>query len=95
MDEKIEDYHEVDSKTLASFIVAYRYLNINKDRAKKCMQVLLYREESGDDFNYEEYISEQIKSMPDLSQLKNSRKNSNNIVNILNSNILGNSTLDE
>ncbi len=78
MDNELEDFNKIDSKTLAATIVAYRYLGLNKDRAKKSMQELLLRENKGDSFNYEKYIQDQIKELPDLSELKNKRKSSSN-----------------
>lgn len=55
----------VCSTVLASHVVGYRLIGINKTFAMICMAELCRRREIlGDDFNYESFISEKMKDMP-------------------------------
>ena len=52
------------SEILALHVVFYRTFGINKDKAISSMKELCKRREEGDEFDFEEYISEKIKSLP-------------------------------
>lgn len=52
------------SKELAARVVAYRLLKINKNLAIKCMEELSFREKSGDNFNYHQYIKNELEKSP-------------------------------
>jgi len=60
-----------DSKSLAANVVMYRLFGIDKKFSVLCMQELAYRREfEGDNFKYEDFISEEIKKVnlkPDIS----------------------------
>jgi hypothetical protein len=52
------------SKTLAAIVVAYRSLGLQKDLARKAMEELHRRKESGDIFDFESYIQEKVSEVP-------------------------------
>ncbi len=54
------------SEKLCELIVAYRYLNANKDLAIASMHELSRRRSEGDSFNYESYIENALNSLPKL-----------------------------
>ncbi len=75
-----EQIKEAKSKILAGYIVAYRLFGLNKVLAEKCMIELMIRKESGDNFEFEKYIEENVsetqikyklKSGIDLTSLQN------------------------
>lgn len=62
------------SKNLAGYVVAYRLLNIHKELSILCMEELMIRRSNGDDFNFEEYIENELKDAPkpnDLTSIQN------------------------
>ena len=52
------------SEALAAKVVSFRVLKMNKDGAKEAMIELAKRKANGDDFDYDSYIEEKIKSIP-------------------------------
>ena len=58
---QIEIAEKATSQILAAYIVAYRVLGFDKPFALWCMGELLRRRESGEDFNFEDYIEEKVK----------------------------------
>lgn len=58
---------DIDCKALGAHIVVYRHLGINKELAIECMEELCTRREHGDEFNFEQYIEDQLKDMPAIS----------------------------
>jgi len=66
----ISSLHEkipnLSSEKLCELIVAYRYLNANKDLAVASMHELSRRRLDGDNFNYELYIENALDSLPKL-----------------------------
>jgi len=58
---------ERDSKALAATIVVYRTLGYCKEEAILSMQELVHRKNNGDDFDYEHYIKEKIKEIPETT----------------------------
>jgi len=52
------------SETLAAHVVAYRTIGINKEIAIECMKELSKRRKSGEEFNFENYIEEQVAKIP-------------------------------
>lgn len=68
------DIKNAKSTNLAGYIVTYRLLGLYKELSIKCMEELLNRRENGDNFNFEEYIEEQLKDAPksnNLSSMQN------------------------
>lgn len=59
----------VQSKVLASYVVAYRTLGYNKQLAILCMSELARRRKEGEDFEYEKFIDEEIQKVPKLQNL--------------------------
>jgi len=55
---------DIDSKALGAHVVVFRLLGINKELAVECMEELCIRRDHGDDFNFEQYIEEELKDMP-------------------------------
>lgn len=51
---------------LCDIIIAYRYLGMFKDLYKPCMEELSKRRDSGDQFNFEDYIENNIKELPKI-----------------------------
>lgn len=76
---KMLDSNVYDSESLASYIVAYKYLNINKDFAVFCMNELSRRRNLGEDFDFESFIEDKLKSLP---KIENETKN-NTLKNIV------------
>lgn len=74
------DLKDKDSKALAAMVVVYRHLHLEKEQAIACMEELVKRKANGDDFDYEGYISDNLKEMPS-SQMGSKEKNM--IMNIL------------
>ncbi len=52
------------SEALASMIVAYRSLGLFKEQAKEAMAELARRQDEGDNFDYESFISQKLKEVP-------------------------------
>lgn len=68
------------SKNLAGYVIVYRMFKLYKDIAAKCMQELMIRRESGDEFDFEKYIKDEVSAAPkskinDLSTLRQILKN--------------------
>jgi hypothetical protein len=70
---------------LAAYVVVYRALGINKEFAIICMEELSRRRKNGDDFEYEDYISEQLRVFSDIT----SSVSKTNLSKIINSVIKG------
>lgn len=69
-----KDLKEAKSKNLAGYVVAYRLLGVHKNLSIKCMEELMNRRSAGEDFNFEEYIENELKDAPkpnDLTSLQN------------------------
>lgn len=60
---------KASSKILAGYVVTYKLLNNFKELSIKCMQELMDRRASGDQFNFEEYIEDQLKDTPKPTDL--------------------------
>ncbi len=58
------DISKANSEFLAVGVITYKTLGINKEFALACMQELATRRKNGEDFNYEDYIDEEIKKFP-------------------------------
>lgn len=56
-----------NSKKLCQIIVCHRYLNNNKDLAIYAMEELSKRRESGDTFDFEQYITASLAELPVLN----------------------------
>ncbi len=69
-EKELEDIKKASSKILAGYVVAYKLLGFNKDRNIACMKELMDRRALGDDFNFEEYIEDQLKDAPKATDLK-------------------------
>lgn len=54
----------VSSEALASMIITYRSLGLFKDKAKEAMTELSKRQDNGDNFDYETFISQKLKEVP-------------------------------
>jgi len=66
----LDEMKKLDSRTLASYIVAYRYLKINKQRAIFAIQILELRIENGEDFDYNKYCNDEIAKLPVLTSIE-------------------------
>ena len=51
---------EIDSKVLASFIIANRAFGFDKEKAIEAMKELVSRRENGNTFDYETFIEEEF-----------------------------------
>lgn len=56
-----------DDKKLCSFIVSYNYLGFEKEIAIAAANELSNRRTNGSNFQFEEYINQEVKKLPDLS----------------------------
>lgn len=57
------------SKTLASYVVIYKALNIDKELALMSMNELARRRKLGEIFDYESFIDEEIAKMPKMRNI--------------------------
>lgn len=55
------------NERLCEIIVSSRYLNIMKDEAIICMEELAKRRENGDNFDFENFIENEIKKLPNFN----------------------------
>jgi len=62
---KIISISERESKALAATVVAHRAIGFCKQEAVAAMEELLVRKINGDTFDYNSYIEEKIKEMPE------------------------------
>lgn len=53
-----------NSKSLAAHIVSYKVYNIDSKFSLICMEELVRRRNLGEEFNFEQYIEDQIKLLP-------------------------------
>jgi hypothetical protein len=67
------------STKLAEMIVCYRYLGLYKDVSMLAMEELGKRRSDGDEFDYEDYISSKLNTLPKLTVEK---PNVGSIVNL-------------
>lgn len=58
------DPTETSSEALCAMIVAYRSLGLFKDKAKEAMSELARRKDSGDDFDFETFITKKLDEVP-------------------------------
>lgn len=69
------DIHKSTNVKLCDIIVSSRYLGILQDTAVLCMEELAIRRSNGDEFDYETYIAEITKKLPNFkTDLKKSMK---------------------
>ncbi len=61
---KLENISQVESKDLAAYVVLYKSLGMHKEIALICMQELSDRRASGDAFEFEKFIEEELKKLP-------------------------------
>jgi hypothetical protein len=64
-----EEILAASSKILAGYVVVYRLLKIYRERSEACMIELMNRRANGDDFNFEEYIENELKEAPKPNDL--------------------------
>ncbi|KKN67662.1 hypothetical protein LCGC14_0459210 [marine sediment metagenome] len=57
------------SEMLATYVIIYKTLNMDKEMALLSMKELAIRREQGDDFDYETFIEEEIKKIPKMRNL--------------------------
>jgi hypothetical protein len=64
---------EYTSIQLCDIIITNRYLKIYKEKAIIAMEQLALKRQNGDNFDYESYIEDNLKTLPDLNiDIKNS-----------------------
>jgi hypothetical protein len=56
--------NKISSETLCAIIVSYRSLGILKTEAKDAMIELMIRKESGDEFDFEDFINKELEKVP-------------------------------
>lgn len=69
LDKIKENISIYSTKKIADMLVSNRYLFKNKEFEQFLMQELSNRRLNGDDFQFEDYIEKETKSMPDFSQI--------------------------
>lgn len=72
-----DNIKKAGSKNLAGYVIAYRLLGVYKELSIKCMEELMNRRSAGDEFNFEEYIENELKDAPkpnDLSKVSSMLK---------------------
>jgi hypothetical protein len=61
------DIKTFNSKKLCQIILSYRYLKLNKELSIQCMEELGRRRANGDQFDFESYLKEISKELPELN----------------------------
>ena len=69
IEDAIKRISESDSKFLASQVIIYKSLGMNREFALACMQELARRKLAGDDFDYQSFISEELDKLPKIQNL--------------------------
>lgn len=64
LSKQIDTYH---SHKLCDIVIAYRYLGMFKNIYKLCMQELGKRRAGGDLFDFEQYIENNLETMPKIN----------------------------
>lgn len=59
-----QEINQYSSHKLADMIVSHRYLRVSEEACIIAMEELNNRRESGDTFDFETYITEQLSSLP-------------------------------
>lgn len=54
---------QLSSDTLAVNVIAYKCFGLDKELSILCMKELLRRQKLGEDFNFEEFIYNEVKAM--------------------------------
>jgi len=62
------DIKNLNSEKLAEIIITFRYLGLLKEQSILAMQELMNRRNSGDGFQYEDFIEKELKSLPNFKQ---------------------------
>lgn len=66
-DEEIaKDIPNQPSEKIADIVISFRYLGLYKNLSVTAMEELSRRRESGDEFQFEKYIENNLKSLPKL-----------------------------
>lgn len=65
------DISHLDSKSLASYIIAYKALGLNKEIAIECMNELSKRRNLGDEFEFENFIEQELEKLPKITPPQN------------------------
>jgi hypothetical protein len=66
MEDILTNLPEYSTTKLCEIIVCDRYLGINHSFSTACMEELSRRRDNGDTFSFEDYIEEQLNSLPKL-----------------------------
>lgn len=61
---RLQSIQQAPSESLCGIVVGARALGIMQDFAKVCMAELMRRRELGEDFAFEEYIEDKVKTIP-------------------------------
>lgn len=59
------------NEALASQIVVFRLLGLNKKFSIQCMEELMFRKKNGDEFDYDSFIKEELEKSPKLNNESN------------------------
>lgn len=59
-----ETISSMSSQALAAHIVAYKFLGINRNIALACMQEIANRKNQGDQFDYDDFIAQELEKLP-------------------------------
>jgi hypothetical protein len=60
------DLHKYSVQKLCDMIICNRYFNLNNEITVMCMEELSRRRDAGDIFDFERYIEENSKELPEL-----------------------------
>ncbi len=69
-EDELKNISSAHSKILAGYVIVYRIFHVFKERSQFCMIELMNRRNNGDDFNFEEYIENEVNGMPKPTDLK-------------------------
>jgi len=65
------------SEVLASHVVVYKTIGLDRELAQVCMKELSRRRSLGEDFDYEQFIEDKIKDFPKMQGLDLTRLGAN------------------
>jgi hypothetical protein len=77
LEEKQKLIPSMSMDALAANVVVYKALGLYKDFAIKCMEELARRKNQGDTFDYEKFIEEELKKIPNFKDTVTPHNTSN------------------
>lgn len=84
LEEKQKLIPNMSMEALAANVVVYKSLGLHKDFAIKCMEELAIRRSKGDTFDYDKFIEDELKKIPNFKD-NVAPENTSNILSMIKS----------